>query len=81
MKRTGTQRQNQGQGYNSSKLSSGRRSDKILVYESDNKEHPWHFLECRLSVPRSSCQAVLIEDPLDSNNYGIVIAGGLGPNG
>jgi hypothetical protein len=57
-----------------------QKSSKILVYEPSRKEHPWRYLEARLNVPRSSCQAVMV-DKEDGINYGIVIAGGLGPNG
>lgn len=66
-----------GNGYGSM----SQRTDRIFVYEPDNKESNWRYLRCKLNIPRSSCQATLVEDKNDPNNYGIVIAGGLGPNG
>lgn len=54
------------------------RSSKIFIYEP-NREPNWRFLT--LKYPRSSCQAVLVEDKDDPENYGILIAGGIGANG
>lgn len=70
-----------GRGVKSQIRGNSERSNKILVYEPDSKEKPWRYLRTRLSIPRSSCQAVMIEDKDDPNNYGIVVSGGFGPNG
>ena len=72
-----------GAGYqlNENVEGSSKRSDRVLVYEPDNKERPWRYLNCRLRTCRSSCQAVLVQDKDDKSNSGIVISGGLGPNG
>ena len=66
---------------NQQRPSTSERSRKILVYEPVSRDRPWRYLETQLSVQRSSCQAVLIQDRDDDSNYGILISGGLGPNG
>lgn len=58
-----------------------QRSDRILVFEPGNGENQWRYLHCKLNVARSSCHAVIVEDKDNTDNYGIVVAGGIGQNG
>lgn len=61
--------------------SSSQRSNRILVFEPNNKENQWRYLSCTLNIPRSSCHAVIVQEKNYPKNYGIVIAGGIGQNG
>lgn len=74
-------RQNSGSYNGSYDQGSFQRSDRILVFEPANRENQWRYLNCKLYVPRSSCHAAIVYDKSNSDNYGIVIAGGIGPNG